>query len=228
MAGIEAGKTWSRIGAEVAPTSSAASGVWGDLNEIAENIGAGTWPAPQFTFEKIATITPGTGTATLTFSGIPSGYKHLEVIFFSSTAASTYQGDAALVTNNIGGTAAYNYVYQSMSGVNASTIDETNAGNVTAAKGPYLGDDTHGAVGRMLFTNYLGPGGTTSGGGQPMIFEGAAFHTNTANKYARPIFGQSEEELSSAGAITSITIDHASSGNYTAEATFVLYGLRGA
>ena len=48
MAGIEAGKTWSRIGAEVAPTSSAASGVWGDLNEVAENVGAGTWPAPFF------------------------------------------------------------------------------------------------------------------------------------------------------------------------------------
>ena len=47
MAGIEAGKTWSRIGAEVATTSSAACGVWGDLNEIAENVGAETWPMPK-------------------------------------------------------------------------------------------------------------------------------------------------------------------------------------
>lgn len=45
MTGISAGKTWSRIGAEVAPTSSAASGVW-QIGEVAENVGAGTWPAP--------------------------------------------------------------------------------------------------------------------------------------------------------------------------------------
>ena len=45
MTGISAGKTWSRIGAEVAPTSSAASGVW-LIGEVAENVGAGTWPAP--------------------------------------------------------------------------------------------------------------------------------------------------------------------------------------
>ena len=48
MTGIEAGKTWSRIGAEVAPTSSAASGVWGSLNEVSGYVGAGTWPAPYF------------------------------------------------------------------------------------------------------------------------------------------------------------------------------------
>ena len=59
MAGIEAGKTWSRIGAEVAPTSSAASGVWGDLNEVAENVGAGTWPAPQGDYEAISTVQSG-------------------------------------------------------------------------------------------------------------------------------------------------------------------------
>ncbi len=45
MTGISAGKTWSRIGAEVAPTGSAAPGVW-QIGEVAENVGAGNWPAP--------------------------------------------------------------------------------------------------------------------------------------------------------------------------------------
>jgi len=45
VTGIEAGKTWSRIGPEVAPTLSSASGVW-TLQENAENQGAGTWPNP--------------------------------------------------------------------------------------------------------------------------------------------------------------------------------------
>jgi len=45
VTGIAAGKTWSRIGPEVAPTSSSASGVW-TLQEYSENQGAGTWPNP--------------------------------------------------------------------------------------------------------------------------------------------------------------------------------------
>ena len=47
MTGIAAGKTWSRIGPEVAPSSGSASGVW-TLNELAENEGAGSWPEPLF------------------------------------------------------------------------------------------------------------------------------------------------------------------------------------
>jgi hypothetical protein len=58
-----------------------------------------------------------------------------------------------------------------------------------------------------------------------MIFEGAAFHTNTSNKYARPIFGQSEKKNVNDAALTSITIVTPDS-NFLAEAKFVLYGLR--
>ena len=47
MTGIEAGKTWSRVGPEVAPTSSSASGVW-LLNEVAEN--QANWPQPPTGF----------------------------------------------------------------------------------------------------------------------------------------------------------------------------------
>jgi hypothetical protein len=225
MASPGYGDNGSVIGPQNLPTSSAASGVW-SLGEYSEAQRDGIWPNPSFDFEKIATITPGTGVATLTFSGIPATYKSLEVIFFSSTVASTYQGDPVSVTNNVSGTSGYNYVYQTMSGTNSSAMAETNIANQPHGKGPYQGDNTHGSVGRMLFTNYLGTGVSYGAGdGQPMIHEGAAFHTNTSNKYARPIFGQSEKDMSAGGAITSITI--ASPGyNFLAEAKFVLYGLR--
>ena len=81
MAGIEAGKTWSRIGAETAPTDSAAAGVWGDLNEVAENVGAGTWPAPKYSqYEYIAGHTFDGSTSSYTFSGIPQTYNRLRRI----------------------------------------------------------------------------------------------------------------------------------------------------
>ena len=82
-AGIESGKAWSRIGAGVAPTSSAAPGVWGDLNEIAENVGAGTWPKPVAgVFECIAKETvSGSSTTSVEFTSIDSAtYDNLEVI----------------------------------------------------------------------------------------------------------------------------------------------------
>ena len=76
MTGIEAGKTWSRIGAEVAPTSSAASGVWGSLNEVSGYVGAGTWPAPVEAWEHIVTVEPTSGRS-VTLTSIPSTYHHL-------------------------------------------------------------------------------------------------------------------------------------------------------
>lgn len=82
MTGISAGKTWSRIGAEVAPTDSAASGVW-QMQEVAENVGAGTWPAPAAgVFECIAKETvSGSSTTSVEFTSIPaSTYDNIEVV----------------------------------------------------------------------------------------------------------------------------------------------------
>ena len=82
MPGISAGKTWSRIGAEVAPTSSAASGVF-QIQELAENVGAGTWPAPPSgVFECIAKETvSGSSTTSFEFGTIPtSTYDNIEVV----------------------------------------------------------------------------------------------------------------------------------------------------
>ena len=89
MAGIEAGKTWSRIGAEVAPTDSAAPGVWGDLNEVAENVGAGTWPAPIYSdYEYIAGHTFDGSTSSYTFTSIPQTYGTLRIVLYSKSKAS--------------------------------------------------------------------------------------------------------------------------------------------
>ena len=80
MTGISAGKTWSRIGAEVAPTSSAASGVW-QIQEVAENVGAGTWPAPfNSQYEYIAGHTFDGSTSSYTFTTIPQTYNSLRIV----------------------------------------------------------------------------------------------------------------------------------------------------
>ena len=109
MTGISAGKTWSRIGAEVAPTSSAASGVW-TLNEVAENVGADTWPAPKdFIFDPIATYTFDGSAASYTFSGIPQTYAGLRLI--TKTAVSGSHSADFHIGVQINGDTASNYRY---------------------------------------------------------------------------------------------------------------------
>jgi hypothetical protein len=69
MTGIEAGKTWSRIGAEVAPTSSAASG-------------ADTWPAPMAgSYTWVAGFNfSSASTSTVSFTSLPkSTYSEFTV-----------------------------------------------------------------------------------------------------------------------------------------------------
>ena len=79
MTGIAAGKTWSRVGPEVAPTSSSASGVW-LVNEAAENQGAGTWPQPfdPESYVAIGTFS-GSSTSSVEFTSIPTKYSTLRV-----------------------------------------------------------------------------------------------------------------------------------------------------
>ena len=79
MTGISAGKAWSRIGAEVAPTSSAASGVW-QIGEVAENVGAGTWPAPMEAYELLSTTTLSGTTDTISLTSIPQDYRDLKMV----------------------------------------------------------------------------------------------------------------------------------------------------
>lgn len=99
MTGISAGKTWSRIGAEVAPTSSAASGVW-TLNEVAENEGAGTWPAPLGEWEVISKTVADSTTATYNFTLIPQTFRDLRMVI--SAARTTTWGDRTLMYVDIG------------------------------------------------------------------------------------------------------------------------------
>ena len=92
MTGIEAGKTWSRVGPEVAPTASAASGIW-TLQEASENLGAGVWPLPKegllFTYWYNQTAISGEGTYGAAGATVnPGGTKVL-------VACNTYHSNSA-------------------------------------------------------------------------------------------------------------------------------------
>lgn len=152
MAGIEAGKTWSRIGAEVAPTSSAASGVWGDLNEVAENVGAGTWPAPQAAYQFIAKVGPMDGTTTsVSFTSVPQTYRHLRLVV-SGARRTTYTDGIYINFNSSASVSDYGWqvMYQSTPGGGP-------AGSANWGSWPPYGDfpdNTNSSSGVWDFGNY--------------------------------------------------------------------------
>ena len=126
MTGISAGKTWSRIGAEVAPTSSAASGVW-QIQEVAENVGAGTWPSPPAHWEALQTTSGTTGVASIEFTSIPQTYKELRVVYVGSSSGKDSfffnmgTGGAAVDTTNA------NYGMTGFSYWSSSSRDDTQS-----------------------------------------------------------------------------------------------------
>ncbi len=96
MTGIEAGKTWSRIGPQVAPTSASASGVW-QIQEASEYIGAGTWPVPTAGF--------WTFVGDPDSSGSPANYYSEGGLFQTAAQASAGNNEYTLiarVTDNTG------------------------------------------------------------------------------------------------------------------------------
>lgn len=107
MTGIEAGKTWSRIGPQVAPTSASASGVW-QIQEASEYIGAGTWPQPASEHDFIAKVGPMDGTTTsVSFTSIPQTYRHLRIVMANGRRDSS--ANAGLYCNFNGNTTVGDY-----------------------------------------------------------------------------------------------------------------------
>lgn len=224
------GTNGSVIGPDNVPTASAAPGVW-SLGEIAEAVRDDIWPAPKSGFEKIAAISPITSASSVTFSGIPATYKHLEIQAFSSTD-STFGQYGAELTNNVSGTTLYTAISQQQTGASGSmTISYKLYGNpgVAVTRIGAAGSLSHGTSYHGMFTNYINAPGSTSnasGAGQPMIWEGASYVADPwATFYGWGGIGGGNKEGAVTGDIDSITISIATSAtDFETTTEFVLYG----
>ena len=230
MTGISAGKTWSRIGAEVAPTSSAASGVW-QIQEVAENVGAGTWPAPPAgVFECIAKETvSGSSTTSVEFTSIPaSTYDNIEVVvsWVPATSDST-SGISWTLEIETNGEAGNNYgvAWNGASGA-SSSASASNTAYLYGSQPFYMGDTNYqnGFFNRQRWTNIntstYHSGHTLSGAGvsgQPL---GHAYQT----MYWYDKYGVNSQ--SSSSALSSIKFVSEWSRVIQAGTTFTMFGIK--
>ena len=217
MAGIEAGKTWSRIGAEVAPTDSAASGVWGDLNEVAENIGAGTWPAPPppSQYEYIASTTFDGSTSSHTFSAIPQTFNSLKIVLNVKSSSDTF-----VPSIQVNGDTSSNYYSVSMFSYGGTFYESENLAGSSIKGGFAVPAANTAMIAEATFANYSNTSivspvqlqwGCCSGTDQPSTFTQGVLRNSTA-------------------AITSITMlgDYGASYPLASGSTLALFGYKDA
>ncbi|MBP01001.1 MAG: hypothetical protein CMG34_07280 [Candidatus Marinimicrobia bacterium] len=217
MPGISAGKTWSRIGAEVAPTSSTASGVW-QIGEVAENVGAGTWPTHvKGTMEYIAQYAADGSTGEFEFTSIPQKYRSLRIVMSQGKRVGTgtnigiwFNGDST------GGNYGYSVMYGY--GSNASYLFSRNSGTINMGDCP-TGNVNDSQIWMCDIANYS----NASTGTTCHIWQGA-------NQQGGNNTGIGGFAYSVASAITTIEINSSGynpglSYNYDTPTLFTLFGI---
>lgn len=181
---------------------------------------------PQFlgSFESIATVTVGAGgSSSISFSSIPSTYKHLQIRYLAQTSRATYDGNYLKVNFNSDTGSNYYYGHQ-LEGDGANAISWANGAGTAA----FIERITNNQMGSSIFaggiTDILDYADTNK---YKTLRSLIGFDLNGApNSYSGRI------DLASAlwrstSAINSITIAPGVSSNFTQYSHFALYGVKG-
>lgn len=173
-------------------------------------------------FESIATVNGNGSSTSLTFSSIPSTYKHLQIRFIAKRVYTTGVGSTeAQVTFN--GDTSASYTTHNLAGDGTSA----SAGSYTGLTKMYVQQSVQSSASGDA--NIFGVG----------IIDILDYASTTKNKTMRSISGSDRNASTPApgyiymnsglwintAAITSITL--ACSTAFTSEATFALYGIKG-
>jgi len=169
-------------------------------------------------YESIAT-SAGTGSSTtVTFSSIPSGFKHLQIrALLKNTQNTNFESNLDVRVNSDTGT---NYADHYLSGDGATA---TASGGATQSR-----------IAPVVFFPYLGKGTSSTMG--VVIIDILDYASTTKNKTLRALGGydnngEGKVTISSGlwintAAITSISLIEGSSYNWDTSATFALYGIK--
>ena len=202
------------------PSSTSASDIW-SLTDVSRAIQGQNWPVMS-AYESIATTTVGAGgTSAITFSSIPSGYKHLQISYVAKNSGTTenfiqmkwvYNSDTAANYSN-----HYIYANGSVTGSAAST-------SVTSAGGD-------GLIG-IIFDNATTVPNMFSVG----VLDILDYADTNKYKTSKLLFGADLNSLGrisllssnwrNTSAINNIALSCAT-GNFIQYSHFALYGIKG-
>lgn len=170
-------------------------------------------PASPSSFESIATITPTSGTSSITFSSIPSTYKSLQIRTLGNNIASV---TSANITFNGVTTTTYDYHFFDGDGSTVNANYFTNESKIQLQNYFQLSSTSTFAAGIIDIIDYA---------------------STTKNKVLRAFYGidanGSNQKVSlnsglwrNTSAINSITIARATGSGFDTGTTFALYGIK--
>ena len=185
------------------------------LGIMASQISGHLW-APEGAYDSLATVTLSAATATVTFAGIPAGYKHLQIRTLSRSASTASDADNLGLQFN--GDTGANYATHFLYGDGATAFGNGVTGDTKAR--------TDHTAASLSAANIFGAGVTD-------ILD---YANVSKNKTTRALSGVDRNGsgivmLRSAvwlntSAITSITISTVSGSNLSQYSSFALYGVK--
>lgn len=114
------------------------------LGIMASQISGHLW-APEGAYDSLATVTvPSGGVATITFAGIPTGYKHLQLRFLSKNTSADYS-----IRAQFNGDTASNYTLHGLYG-NGTTAAAYGYANQTTTEIGLSADTTANVFGATV------------------------------------------------------------------------------
>jgi hypothetical protein len=175
----------------------------------------GSFAPVATSYESIASASPN-GASTVSFSSIPSTYKHLQIRYIAKTnTTSTSAQDLRVSFNDDGGNPSFTYHYLRGNGTTVAANGYYDTGYATLVEGAAGGTATASAVGVIDIIDY---------------------QSSSKNKTVRSFFGEDQNgsgfvNLSSGlwrstNAITKITIQP-DVNTFAAGTTIALYGIKG-
>ena len=184
------------------------------LGIIASQISGNLTPNPLGAYDSLATVTvPSGGLSSITFSGIPIGYKHLQI-----RAIGRNDGAPVDARYTFNGDTGSNYSYHLLVG-NGSTAASYNATSQTFLRGAPYADQTANVFGAGV-TDILDYANTNK---YKTVRTLTGMDNNTVN------YGQIQFYSGlwmNTAAISSITITPSAGTVWTQYSSFALYGVK--
>jgi hypothetical protein len=181
----------------------------------------------QGDYESIASASPS-GVNTVTFSNIPSTYKHLQIRYIGQTARGTYAQDQLGVQFNGDTGSNYNYFITRASEVSSTAIVNSAAENQTnisfdyGSLGATGGSSLFWGIGVIDILDYT----NTNKFKTTRCVAGTDSNGTVGGVYST--VGLMSGNWENTNAITSITMmNPATAANYNAGTRFWLYGIKG-
>jgi hypothetical protein len=171
-------------------------------------------------YESIATTTVGSGgSASITFSSIPSTYKHLQVRGIARVSASNSNANNVTATFN-SDTTGLNYRTHVLDGDGASaTAGDVQISDFYAAFGFGVGNTATASIFAGSVIDILDYANTSK--------NTTVRHLTGVDKNGSGIMRLGSSVWLNTAAITSITIAPRSAGNFVQHSSFALYGIKG-